>query len=635
MTEPRVARPVDNGTLPGFLLVFGVAIGLRVIYLFQAKANDPLFFAPQMDALYHHQWAQAIVARTEFIADAYFRAPLYPFFLALLYRIFGVDFFVVRLVQAVLGAVSCGLLFLLGKRLFDRRTGLAAGLLMALYPLFIYFDGELLIPVLLIFLILAGFLAFFISEKYDRHWYLPGFIFGLAALARPNILAFLAALFFWFIWRYRAGWWRRVVPFSLAVLLPIVPVTVRNFVKSGKLVLIAWQAGTNFYIGNNQYSDGTTAIVPGTRGSWWGGYNDVKVGAERALGRNLKGAEVDRYWMAKGLEFWRRSPGRALILTLKKIYLLFAGYEVSNNRDIYFFKRYSFLNFLVFFLPFFKFPFGLVLPLALAGFYLTKEKWRSLLPVYLFALVYGLSFVPFFITARYRLPVVPFYLLAAVAGLRRWRQVKGRERGRAGLIFLSALVVFNLDIAGAGRKAERAQNHFTVALGYYESGKLNQAKVAIEQALKIDSATNIIGLATTIYLDEGRLEQARQLAKRVVQLYPDEPDAYGVAGNVFARTGELDSAEMMFRRVVELDPYGVEAWNNLGNIALVKHRFAEAKGLYQRALSLNPAFSTALFSLGLTYYYEGKVDSAHILWQKVLTLEPKYEKARQALNRLR
>ncbi len=82
------------------------------------------------------------------------------FFLALLYKIFGVNLFVVRLVQALLGAVSCGFLFLIGKRLFNRRSGLAAGLLMAVYPLFIYFDGELLIPVVLIFLVLAGFVAF-------------------------------------------------------------------------------------------------------------------------------------------------------------------------------------------------------------------------------------------------------------------------------------------------------------------------------------------------------------------------------------------------------------------------------------------------------------------------------------------
>ncbi|MGQ9678851.1 MAG: tetratricopeptide repeat protein [bacterium] len=618
----------------GFLLVFGVALILRLGYLIQAQANDPLFFSPQMDALYHHQWARAILNRVEFINDAYFRAPLYPFFLALLYRFLGVNLFVVRLVQAVLGSLSCGLLFFLGSNLFDRRIGFLAGLVMAVYPLFIYYDGELLIPVLLVFLTQLGFFTFYLSERLDRHWYLPGFIFGLGAIARPNILVFFPGIFFWFIWRYRPGWWRRATLFFLAALIPIVPVAVRNYIKSGKLVLIAWQAGTNFYIGNNEFSDGTTAIVPGTRGSWWGGYNDVKAGAEMALGRNLKGAEIDRFWMAKGVEFWRQKPVKALFLTLKKVYLWFSGYEVSNNRDLYFFKRYSFLNFLLFALPFLKFPLGLVFPLALAGFYLLRAKWRVLLPVYLFTGSYALSFVPFFITARYRLTVLPFYLLAAVGGLMRWHKADGREKVRAGLIFLLAFFFFNLDIAGAGRRTNPAQNHFTAALGYYEMGKRERAKEELQQALALDSATNILSLEATLYLEEDKFEKAQRVARAVVQLHPEEADAYGVAGNVFAQIGAIDSAEMMFRRTVELDPYGFEGWNNLGNIALIKRDFSSAKRFYQRARELNPGFTTAIFNLGLAYYYEGEIDSARILWQQILVIEPNNEKARQALRQL-
>lgn len=630
--EKRLPSAISGG---GVLVVFGLALILRLGYLIQAQANDPLFFSPQMDALYHHQWARAILNRVEFINDAYFRAPLYPFFLALLYRIFGVNLFAVRLAQAMLGSLSCGLLFFLGSDLFDRRVGLVAGLAMAVYPLFIYFDGELLIPVLLVFLTLLGVFTCYLSARRDRHWYLPGFIFGLGAIARPNILAFFPAIFFWFRGRYHQGWWRRATRFFLAALVPIVPVAIRNYLKSGKLVVIAWQAGTNFYIGNNESSDGTTAIVPGTRGSWWGGYNDVKAGAEKALGRKLKGAEIDRFWMVKGLEFWRRHPVSALLLTLKKVYLWFSGYEVSNNRDLYFFKRYSFLNFLLFALPFLKFPLGLVFPLALVGFYLLREKWRVLLPVYLFVGSYALSFVPFFITARYRLAVLPFYLLGAVAGLMRWHQSDGREKVRAGLIFLVTFFVFNLDIAGVGRRTNPAQNHFTAALGYYERGKRERAKEELKQALQLDSATNILSLEATLYLEEGKLEEAQRVARAVVRLHPEEADAFGVAGNVFAQIGAIDSAEMMFERTVAVDPYGFEGWNNLGNIALIKRDFPAAKRFYQRARELNPGFTTAIFNLGLAYYYQNQVDSAHILWQEVLNFEPGNERARQALKELR
>ncbi|MEN9979818.1 MAG: tetratricopeptide repeat protein [candidate division WOR-3 bacterium] len=619
----------------GPVLVFALAFGLRLVYLLQARANDPLFYAPQLDGLYHHQWALAVSRGLEFINDAYFRAPLYPLFLGMLYRLFGVNFFLVRLVQALLGSAGCVLLVLLGRRLFDERTGFYAGLAMAVYPLLIFFDGELLIPVLLIFLLLAGFLLFYQEE---RGWfYLPlaGLLFGLAAIARPNVLVFVLVFFFWLLLRHQRRRLSRALLFGLAVLVPILPVTVRNYIKSRSFVLIAWQAGTNFYIGNNEYSDGTTAIVPGTRGSWWGGYNDVKRIAEMTAGRPLKGVEIDRFWIRRGLQFWRRAPAKALLLTLRKLYLWFAGYEVSNNRDIYFFKRFTFLNWLIFQTPVFKFPFGLVLPLALAGSYLTRKKWQLLLPVYLFLGAWCLSFIPFFVTDRYRLPAVPFYLLLAVAGVRNFFRSERRERTIAGLIFACALILFNLNLAGAGRKSDPAQNLFQAAAGWYETGRLERAQQAIEQALELDSATNILSLRATMLLEQNRIEEARQIAQAAVRLHPQEADAWGIAGNVYASAGQLDSARLMYERVIELDPYGPEGWNNLGNLHLSTGELEEARFCYEQALGNSPNFVLALFHLGLVDYYQGRKDSAHLRWLRVLELDQKFEKARRALQELR
>jgi 4-amino-4-deoxy-L-arabinose transferase-like glycosyltransferase len=617
------------------LAIFGLAIFVRVIYLIQARQNDPLFFSPQMDGLYHHQWALAILSKREFIADAYFRAPLYPFFLALLYKVFGVNLFIVRLAQAVLGSCSCAVLYTLGKKVFDQKSSFYAGMLMAVYPLFIYFDGELLIPVLLVFLVLVGFLFLYLSESKEWFLVLSGFCFGLAAVARPNVLLFVAVLLVWFVFKHRRKWWQKAVPFYLTVVLPIVPVTIRNYLKSKSFVPIAWQAGTNFYIGNNEYSDGTTAIVPGTRGTWWGGYNDVKRIAEIESGRSLKGTEIDRFWLKKGLEFWASQPGKAVALTLRKFYLWFSGYEVSNNRDLYFFKRYTGLNWLLFANPLLKFPFGLVLPFALAGIYRTRQGWRRLLPVYLFLGAYALSFIPFFVTARYRLPVVPFYLLFAVAGLRGWAKFSFRERVIAGVIFFLALVIFNLNLAGTGRVADPAQNHFVAGTGYYQQGRLKEAEREVDRALMLDSATNILSLKATLLLEQGSFNEARRIAEAVVRLHPDEADAYGVAGNVRANTGELTAAESLFQRAIALDPYGVEGYNNLGNIALARGDLKRAKGYYEQALEINPAFTLALFHLGLIHYYEGRADSAHLYWQEVLRLDPDFAKAKRALQELR
>ncbi|MEO0079039.1 MAG: hypothetical protein ABIK86_08605, partial [candidate division WOR-3 bacterium] len=58
--KSAVRRTHPTGTW--FFFVTSVAFALRLLYLLQARANDPLFFSPQMDALYHHQWALAVAA---------------------------------------------------------------------------------------------------------------------------------------------------------------------------------------------------------------------------------------------------------------------------------------------------------------------------------------------------------------------------------------------------------------------------------------------------------------------------------------------------------------------------------------------------------------------------------------------
>jgi hypothetical protein len=59
-TENRKS-PVANRQSPvvWFFIIAGVAFVLRLIHLLQLRHNDPLFFSPQMDALYHHEWALA------------------------------------------------------------------------------------------------------------------------------------------------------------------------------------------------------------------------------------------------------------------------------------------------------------------------------------------------------------------------------------------------------------------------------------------------------------------------------------------------------------------------------------------------------------------------------------------------
>jgi Tfp pilus assembly protein PilF len=528
---------------------------------------------------------------------------------------------------------------------------------MAAYPLAIWYDGDLLLEGMLTVLILLGLVLLLRSRDTDRQWWLPGIAFGLAAITRPNVLAFLALLPVWLSIEYRGrrenpqiaqitqmgrkktgrntAWTRLLLVWGAAAVV-VLPVTIRNYVVSRQFVPIAWQAGTNFYIGNSPESDGHTAIVPGTRGSWWGGYNDVKRLAEEAAGRPLKGAEIDRYWMSNGLEFWRKQPGKALGLLLRKTFLWFAGHEVGNETDLYVVKRYSFINYLFFNSRFLKFPFGILLPLALAGVWLTRRQWRRLLPVYLFAVAYSLSFIAFFVCSRYRTPMVSTVAIFGVMGLVGLIGRMARRERVAGLaIALAAFLLFNANLAGVGRQARPDQNHFAAAFGLLRQGKEVEALAEVRRALEYDSAANVLSFEASLLERRRDFAGAERAARAAVRLHPDEADAYLGLGNVFANGGVLDSAAHYYEVALQRDPYMLLACINRGNVALNTRDYATARHYYEAALKIQPTNVEATFYVGLCDYYEGNVAEAHAQWQQVLKLDPSFTKAKQALEQLK
>ena len=619
------------------IAIFVCGLIVRIVYLVQLQHVDPLFYYPIMDALYHHEWAVSIVKGGWLGTDAFFRAPLYPYFLAFFYRLFGTNLLIPRVAQAVLGAGSCVLTRHIGAKLFNKKIGTIAGFATAFYPLLIYFDIELLIPSVLIFLILLGFYLILVQREKGTKlgWFVTGCVWGLAAITRPNVLFFLLFVPFWAYWKMRKQLLTAVPVAVLGVIVIILPITIRNYVVSNAFVPIAWQAGTNFYIGNNLHSDGMTAIVPGTRKSWWGGFYDAKRLAEQATGRQLENAEIDRYWLGQGLSFIKNNPRKAAMLFLRKAYLFFYGFEISNNRDIYFFTRLTFLKFLIFSFPLLNFPFGLLLPLALVGCWYAYKNKRDLSLVYLFTITYSLSFILFFVNARYRLPIIPFLIiLASYAIITTYDDVKRRNRYvfiPVG-IFVVSLIVFNVNFLSI-RRVNPALNYLTIAGANYEQENYKSAIANCEEALQYSPGyAEALVLMGSSYKKLGNRQKALQYYAEALERDPQQPEAYYNMGNIYAEAGNYDEAEKLFLLAISVDPYSARAYNNLGNIYFSKNLLQTAREYYNKARTLEPNYTSPLYHVGLVEYRLGNTAQAESLWHKVLEIEPDHRGALRALQ---
>src|SRR5580704_991786 len=118
--------------LPGGVVAavgaFLVALGARLAFVVESRDN-PFFTHRLIDEVDYHVIATRALAGTWPGPEALFRPPLYPAFLAAVYRVVGDDIVTVKLLQVAVGSLAAPLASWMAMRLFEReRLALAAGL---------------------------------------------------------------------------------------------------------------------------------------------------------------------------------------------------------------------------------------------------------------------------------------------------------------------------------------------------------------------------------------------------------------------------------------------------------------------------------------------------------------------------
>jgi 4-amino-4-deoxy-L-arabinose transferase-like glycosyltransferase len=595
------------------VIVFVVALAFRGIYLAEAS-RLPDFNLFYMDQEYHLEWARALLTGVwappyDILEGApFFRAPLYPYFLSGLFRLFGVSTTAVRVVQMLMGSISCALAYAVGTRCFGRRAGFVGGLACSVYWVLAYFDGELLLPVLLVLLALSGFLlAFRAAERRSVSLAAAsGLTFGLYAITRPNILLFLPFAVWWVAHVTKASGRRAsavlALVMALGCALPPVAVTVRNAFVGGDAAIVASQGGVNFYIGNNPRSDGLQAVVPGTRQTWWGGYLDTAEIAESELGRELKPTEVSGYWFGKAFGYMRDEPGDWLRLTLRKT-LAFVGDPEPPNNEPYEARRSRFVSLRVVPLSFTTLLalFAVAIPLALRRRGRSQEGLDDaargrLKLVIIFLVVYSLSVIAFFVTGRYRVPLVPFLAMGAGASLVAvWDGVRGRRWRDVAVVLVAACAIaipLRVDYLGI-RTVTSGFAEFTDAADMLETGDVDGAIKLFEEIRAGGSVSGpeVYQGLVRAYLARGNTSDGEALTAVIeegLSRNPADPELlwHGML-STFQR-GQLDLAGDRVRRYLSVRPDDLRGMYIAVGVEVALGDTAAAMAMFRRAASAAP-----------------------------------------------
>lgn len=597
------------------LVLFLLALATRLVYL--AEIRDIGFFRnPVSDGAVY--WFRAAgIAGGDWRGPADFvHAPFYAYLLGLLWIVAGPSFWLIRILQALAGATACVVVAATGARRFGRTAGSIAGLMLALCPAAIFFDGliqktswELLFSALLLWVLLRG------GWRPLMRAALAGLLLGLLILNRQNALALVPLVLAWVCLRDERAEvaaassqvgakkgsrpdasapvvapppvglrrWASAAVCAAALGLTLLPWTIRNRLVIGSWTLTTPNLGQNFAMGNCVGATGT--YIPFIRGAGSGeteqrAWTNL---AEKSAGRKLTPAEVSDHFLNIALRFIREHPGEWLGITLKKHLMTWNAYEQYDTEDLYVYKEHSRLLTILDTV----WHFGMLAALAVLGMALTWSRRRALWPLYAWLLLNTVAIAMFVVFARYRVVMLPVLMLfAGAAGPmapQRWRERGGRGIAGPVVALLLAAVAANWPLDKARRP-------------------------------EAQSYTNLASALNT----RGRYDEALRELDKAEALTPGDIEVHLIRGNVFAEMNRMTEAVAEYQAVIAAEPTYGNAHRRLGAALLKMQRFTEAEQRYRLALTFDERDLFARHGLATALARQGQADVAIRMFEEIL-----------------
>jgi len=518
----RLTNFTDISVFRACLILFFLALIPRIVCLWQMQ-HSPLANMLTLDAASYDRWARELAGGNWLGKDAFYAAPLYPYSLGILYRLFGRSFLLIRSIQIIIGAANCVLIFLVAKKALKNSSVAILAFTFALFfKLSVFYELFLVSETLasFFFLLLIYCALDMRQHPTNGRFAALGVIYGLSCLMRPHFLILLPLLIILIITGLpalpRYGRIKKCALFIYMFILCVLPVTVRNYVVAKDFVPLAAHDGINFYLGNGPFADGRHTNVP-FLSSDFQGIKDSRRVASLAAKKELKASEASRYWYGKTFESIAKNPKRYCGLLLQKLRFFLSGLEMPDIFSYSF--SYQFIPGLkILFVDFF-----LLIPLAIMGICLAVAPKKPAAVLFLFFISYTIGVILFVVSERLKMPLYPLFILFAAAGaILLFSPATSSTRKLTGLTIFIVCVLIN----------------FNKGFDYFY--RVNHS-----------ASYAMVG---DVLLKENETEKGFEYLRRAVALAPKTPDAHLLLGLWYLRANKLAEAEKSFITSIKLNP---------------------------------------------------------------------------------
>ena len=578
------------------IFLFFIAFSVRLFYLSEFQNINPLFdiIPPAFD---HFNFDVGAInfSNGDLLAQSSNNnyAPLYKYFLGIIYLLFGRNFDVIYIIQFAMGSLSAILIYLITKELFGFRAGIIAFTGFAFYSPQIIYEGIILRAAFISFF---GVLSFYLLSRLNFSLSLANLIISALSISlfiqgRPNVILclpfvfiFLHKLFHSLKSEERIMYW---LTFTGTLLLSFMPLLVQCYLVHGKFVFFDASGPHTFISGN---------LIP---------YSGV--GFDEALVEDYRRKNILGYLSNINFLFHQifEDFSGFIKLYLRKLYYFFNDFEAPTNISIYLYKRLSST------LPLLLGHFSLYSSLGLMGLLLSIKNKKNIFLLHSYTFSLSLSVIIFLNESRYRIPVVPYFIIFSSYTIHlmiSW--VSQKKIKNIVVAAFTAIILFIVFLEPKVNIVDRirAEDYNNIATAWKEKGDLEKAVSYLDQAIVTDPVFSFS------YFNKGQFFLKKQDWENAIFYFEKA---------FFLNKGHLESKDKL-----------MIALFGLGDRYLEKKEYKNAIAIYSKIQKLDSRNIDALLNMGVCYVYMGEEIEAKKIFESILIIDPDHSAAKTNLGLL-
>lgn len=232
------------------LLTIGLLFRLFIIYCLPVRTFDNTI------KRYHNAAVNLIEARgySHFDSPPYrpsfYKPPVYSIFLAVIYKLFGINIGAVKIIQALADTFACLLLFYLLRLYFNEKIALVGLGLAAICPITAVYANLINPESLSVFFMVLSLFLVSKAARLNKSWLF--FCSGLSSIVLGYLRLELSSLVFIFgaylFFNQKKRDKKKILFYVLGVLMMMTPWVARNYRLTGKFIPLSAGGGAGFSV---------------------------------------------------------------------------------------------------------------------------------------------------------------------------------------------------------------------------------------------------------------------------------------------------------------------------------------------------------------------------------------------------